>query len=71
MRAHELIEILSEVPADTKIMLSSDPEGNSYDWLHAADLSDVEEDSDGELHPVHPNDVDPDETYEKALVLWP
>lgn len=61
------MEILSELPGDTKICLSSDPEGNSYDWVFAADFCHYTEDD--ELRPLDDDEVEDGDP--KALFLWP
>ena len=34
MKVHELIKTLSQLPQDVEVILSSDPEGNSYDTAY-------------------------------------
>ena len=70
MNVHELMNILKECPDDMKIVLSADPEGNSFGTLDEVDESFWDKD---EIQVVHPSDVVnyEDGDLEKVLCFWP
>lgn len=69
---NDLRSFLADLDGDLPVILSSDEEGNSFNYLYDAETSKyVEYNGDG--HPLHPDDVkdyDPEELYD-VVVLWP
>jgi hypothetical protein len=60
MKVHELIAELSHLPQYADVIVSSDPEGNSYNPAYEVTLGSYYPDDD-EFYPVHPDDLDDDE----------
>jgi hypothetical protein len=72
MKVHELIEQLSKHPQDAEVILSSDPEGNSYDTVYEVDAAYYDPEGQ-EIWPVHEDEIEEDE-YENLTVgvfIWP
>ena len=69
MKVHELMELLSALPQNAELWVSSDPEGNSFNRLACAE----EEYMSVDMEPIHPDDLDDydEDEVTLAVVLWP
>lgn len=68
MNVKQLRELLAAMPEDMLVILSSDEEGNSFDFLRDVEVSAYSV-YEREIDLIHPDDAEGDE--EKAVVLWP
>lgn len=83
MNVEQLINILQDLDPQTPVILSSDPEGNSFAGLGDFSIEHVEKDyrgeqlDAGELFILDPDDedeydeVDISTRFKKVVILWP
>ena len=65
MKVSDLIRKLKKLPGELTVMLSSDEEGNNYEFLEDVEIT--SRDVGGV--PCHPDDAD--DEMDKCVVLWP
>lgn len=70
MTVHDLIEKLKTLPAHLEILIASDPEGNGFHELYAAQVELIEPST---LDVIHEDDADEydDGELEERVILWP
>lgn len=68
MTTKELIEMLSELPPDTLVVLSSDSEGNSYGVCHNVALVNYRQE--GWQGVIVEKDEEPEDGDVSAVVFW-
>lgn len=65
------ITLLETLPEDTKVIMSSDPEGNSFDTLFQGEVRAFTR-SGREIDIPYPDDIEDDDPPEDVgVVLWP
>lgn len=69
MKVHELMEKLSKAPQFADVILSSDPEGNSYDIAY--EVAVLRYDPTDEIYPIDPDDLDDHDDVLVGFFIWP
>lgn len=65
-------ELLRTLPETTRVVLSSDPEGNTFRTLYEGAVSYCVEQAPWDIEIPHPDDIDPDDPpTECVVVFWP
>lgn len=70
MNVLQLIKELQDLPETAEVILSSDPEGNSYNTAYEVTLG-VHWPNDDELWPVHPDDMEEGDEPVVAVYIYP
>ena len=73
MTVDELKKLLRKLPNELEVIMSSDPEGNSFDTLNVVEECSVT--NDRELRPLHPDDIaefkEDGGKVVRMVCLWP